>query len=103
MTGTYTKLRSGEWGVRLAQEAKLKPGDTVTVVKKSGESKVETVRSVVWSGQGITLLAIEIRDRNGHSHSWSRSRWGCENGQCYCPQCSSGSECLCRCSCGFGG
>jgi hypothetical protein len=54
---TYTKLRDGSWGIR-ATEA-VTAGQSVTVTKKSGESKTELVRNVLWSGNGVWLCAIE--------------------------------------------
>jgi len=57
---TYTKLRSGDWGVRV--EGTAAKGDTITVTKKSGETKQETVRAVVWTGNGVTLCAIAQRE-----------------------------------------
>lgn len=45
---TYTKLRSGEWGVRVIGGARQ--GQTLTVQKKSGETKRETVGRVLWTG-----------------------------------------------------
>ena len=54
---TYTKLHDGNWGVRV--EGSAKAGDRVTVSKKSGESKTETIARVLWSGNGITLCSID--------------------------------------------
>lgn len=54
---TYTKLKSGGWGVRVVGTAKA--GDRVTVTTKAGVKKVETVTAVVWSGNGVTLCAID--------------------------------------------
>lgn len=56
MATTYTKLRSGEWGVKVNGAAKV--GDRVTVTKKDGGTKVETIAQVVFSGNGVTLCAI---------------------------------------------
>lgn len=71
MSATYTKLRSGEWGIRISGTAKK--GDRVTVTKKSGESKIETVRNVVWSGNGITLCAVERQEPSYDRGSSQRS------------------------------
>ena len=103
MIGTYTKLRSGEWGVRLAGELRVASGDVLTVQKKSGELKTEIAKTVVYVGQGVTLVAIQGQSNQGSHVHKPRTKWGCGGGQCYCPQCSRGSECLCRCPCGFGG
>lgn len=69
MEATYTKLRSGEWGLRIKGEAKT--GLKVKVTKRSGEVKTETVDRVIWSGNGITLAAIFD---GGRPYGGSRSR-----------------------------
>lgn len=56
---TYTKLKSGEWGVRVDGTAKA--GTTVAVKKKDGTTKSERIVKVVWSGNGISLCAIAQR------------------------------------------
>lgn len=53
---TYTKLNNGSWGLRVRGTAKV--GQKLTVSKKDGTSKIETVSAVLWSGDGITLCAI---------------------------------------------
>lgn len=53
---TYTKLRSGNWGIR--STSALTVGGSVRVTKKSGETKDETVGPLVWSGNGVWLYAI---------------------------------------------
>jgi hypothetical protein len=55
-TATYTKLKSGDWGIRV--QGIVRAGDKVTVRKKSGESKVETVEKVLWAGDGVSLCMI---------------------------------------------
>jgi len=104
---TYTQLRDGSWGIRA--DGKLTAGATITVTKRDGTSKTETISKVLWtgadskSGRTISLCSIsQYSNSSGHSHR-SRGAYGCRDGECYCPQCSSGSECLCHCSCGFGG
>lgn len=56
MSITYTKLKSGAWGARSTEE--IKAGQAITVTKKSGGSKQETVEKVVWSGNGVWLVAL---------------------------------------------
>jgi hypothetical protein len=56
MAATYTKLQSGEWGIRVT--GSVTPGAKVVVTKKSGETKEETVGKVVWAGNGISLCTI---------------------------------------------
>ena len=62
-TATYTKLRSGDWGIRV--QGTVEAGAMIVVTKKSGEAKSETVAKVVWSGNGITLCAIGARSSSG--------------------------------------
>lgn len=45
---SYTKLRSGDWGLR--STTPLTVGTTVVVTTKAGAVKKETVRHLVWSG-----------------------------------------------------
>lgn len=62
MATTFTKLRNGSWGVRTTE--KVRPGDTVEVTTKAGETRIETIAYVVWSGEDretgapIALCAI---------------------------------------------
>jgi hypothetical protein len=56
MSATYTKLKSGEWGVRVQGDARV--GQVVTVKKRDGTTKTETIEKVVWSGNGISLCAV---------------------------------------------
>lgn len=58
MAATYTKLKDGSWGIRVTGDKPVK-GDRITVTKKSGESKTETIRAILWSGDGVTLCAVE--------------------------------------------
>lgn len=69
---SYTKLKSGEWGVRV--EGTAKAGQSVTVRKKDGTSKQETILRVVWTGNGISLCAIAQRQpaTSGRSGGYSR-------------------------------
>ena len=57
MQATYTKLNSGDWGIRVAG-ASVAPGATVTVAKKSGETKTETIGAVLWTGNAVSLCSI---------------------------------------------
>lgn len=51
---TYTKLKSGAWGLR---GMRLVAGSTVTVTKRNGTTKTETVGQIVWTGADGTTLA----------------------------------------------
>lgn len=53
-TATYTKLRDGSWGIR---GARLTAGASVTVTKRDGTAKVETVGRILWTGPDGTCLA----------------------------------------------
>lgn len=57
MANTYTKLRSGDWGIRLDSPAQ--PGDVVVVEKKSGERKTEVVGRILRTGDDYCLATIE--------------------------------------------
>ena len=59
MVITYTKLRDDSWGIR-AEGVTLTSGQVVSVTKRSGESKKETVGKVLWTGDGITLATITV-------------------------------------------
>jgi hypothetical protein len=51
-----SKLRDGTWGVRSATE--VKAGQTVTVTKRDGGTKLETINKVVWSGNDIWIASL---------------------------------------------
>ena len=57
-TATYTKLRDGSWGIRIAGVVAPTVGATVTVAKRSGETKREIVGRVVWQGADAVLCTI---------------------------------------------
>ena len=46
----YTKLKSGDWGVRGPGTAP-EPGAQVTVVKRDGNERKEVIGEVLWSGE----------------------------------------------------
>lgn len=65
MDATYTKLKSGDWGLRVA--GKPAPGDTVSVNKKSGGSDERIVARVLWTGDqdGKTVSLCTIGSADG--------------------------------------
>lgn len=70
ISATYSKLKSGEWGIRVP--GATREGQTVTVTTKAGAAKTETVARVLWTGNGVSICAIAQR---------SRGRWsGCSCG-----------------------
>lgn len=79
MSTTYTKLRDGSWGLRINNNAHVVAGQTVTVTKKSGETKVEQVGRVLWSGDGVTLATI-LTGSSVRGSSTKRTWTGCSCG-----------------------
>lgn len=63
-TITYTKLRSGAWGVRGPAES-VRSGSTIVVSKRDGSTKTETVGRVLWTGDGIALASLARSKRSG--------------------------------------
>lgn len=72
---TYTKLKSGAWGVRVTSTTPPKSSQRVTVAKKSGGTAVETITRVVWSGNGVHVCAIAAKQQKPKSACYS---CGCE-------------------------
>lgn len=61
MKASYTKLKSGDWGIRIEKPAgpdALRAGTTVTVMKRDGSSKTETVGCVLWADNDVAICAI---------------------------------------------
>lgn len=86
---TYTKLRDGSWGVRSTEA--LQVGQVVQVNKASGEVKQETIRGLVWTGNGVWLCSIEPRVVQAPARPARPSNWrpcgypGCSPN--YCDEC----------------
>lgn len=64
---SYTKLKSGEWGLRLIGECPFEKGAIVNVTTKAGAVKRETLGNRVWQGtdrdgQQVTLWAIHGKE-----------------------------------------
>jgi hypothetical protein len=57
MSITFSKLRSGEWGIRGPASA-IKAGANVTVTKRDGSTTDAIVYRVVWTDQTVTLASI---------------------------------------------
>lgn len=57
MSASYSKLKSGEWGVRVQGTAK--PGANCLVTLKNGKTKTETLDRLIWEGDGVQLYAIK--------------------------------------------
>lgn len=92
---TYTQLRDGSWGIRVLGTAL--ENQTISVRKKDGTEKTETVRRVLWtgrdsrSGQTVSLCAIgaqqpgKCRKCGGSLDDWER-----RHGMRLCANCRDG-------------
>lgn len=90
-TATYTKLKSGAWGVRV--NGSVTAGTTVTVTKKDGSTKVETVAKVIFSGDGVSLCAISDGAPRGKVYSADKfNGYGARRGG-YVRACKTGGNC----------
>ena len=78
MSATYTKLKDGSWGIRIDGTATA--GQSITVTKKSGDTKAEKISRVLWSGKdaksgkNVSLCSI--------AQSGSSSGHGAKPGTC---------------------
>jgi hypothetical protein len=67
---SYAKLNDGSWGVRIPDGANcviggnISTGAVVNVTTKAGERRMETIKSVVFAGNGVTLCAIMPREKD---------------------------------------
>lgn len=55
MTATPTKLRDGTWGARV--QGTVQSGDRITITTRAGKSWTAVIARVVWTGQGVSLVA----------------------------------------------
>lgn len=88
---TYRKTRSGEW-VAFGPASIVKPG-TVTVTKKDGSTKQETVLSVgkPFDVDGVAHVYGKIAQRSYASGGCVCDEWGCCRPHCRCD-----SMCACK-------
>lgn len=79
MAISYTKLKSGDWGVRVEGQT-VTVNQVVTIRKKDGTTKQETVQRVIWTGNGVQLCAIAAtpshRVTTARSSGYQRSGGG---------------------------
>ena len=95
MAITYTKLQSGGWGIR--STVALTAGQAVTVEKRDGSTKTETVERVVWTGNDVWIAAIRATARPAAPATARRDRGhGMVRG---CAQCTAAGR-MCR-QCAF--
>lgn len=74
---TFTKLKNGDWGVKI--EGPVIPGGEVTVTKKDGNTTEVTVGEVVWSGNGYNICKIKKDSPSGQATYKGK--------KCYCSEC----------------
>lgn len=58
MTATFTKLKSGEWGVRVEDCPDIAAGDVVKVTKRDGSTEVEQIERVLFRSGNAAICAI---------------------------------------------
>lgn len=91
---TYTKLRDGSWGIK---GTGLTPGARVTVTKRDGETKEETVRAILWTGPDGTQLATLHAGQRASRSTGSSPRRRRRGGSYECKECGDyvtpGSQC----------
>lgn len=54
----YTKLRSGEWGLKIIG-SDVEAGDTVAVRKKDGSTQYETIDRIVYENDNYFICTIK--------------------------------------------
>jgi len=95
---TPQKLRSGEWGARVQGTART--GDTITIRTRSGKEWQTRVTRVVWSGEGVSIVATQSVDRpstggGGAQRVWDPHKfrgYGAARGG-YVRACKTGGNC----------
>lgn len=63
-TTTYTKLRTGAWGIKgpaATLQTALKHGDAVQITKRDGTVKTEVIDRIIWTGDGTAIASVEQR------------------------------------------
>jgi len=87
MQATFTKLRSGDWGVRV-EGAVPATGASITVAKRDGSRDTVVVERVLWTGDGVALCAIQRRASGGGARSSGAARRPRSWRPCGYPGCS---------------
>jgi len=99
MSVTYTKLQSGDWGIKIQGGPLPESGTSVTVVKKSGDKKTERIDKILWSGSdaktgdAVYLCSVERGTFVGRQ-TFGRVAYRC--GCDCCRPCRCESHCVCR-------
>ncbi len=81
---TFTKLRSGEWGLRVI--GKARPGDRVLARRQSGQAQIMVCGEVVWSGtdHGDFITVTTISKTRTASGPCSCKVGATDDGPCGC-------------------
>lgn len=93
MQATYTKLRTGAWGVKLTGVVGSTVPANVTVTKRDGTAKAERIAEVLWRGDGamICTIAAGAARASAYGGTGYRAR-GCKTGG-NCSSFGSGKSC----------
>lgn len=77
------KLRDGTWGARV-RNTTVEPGDVIEITTQSGKAWTATVQRVLWSGDGVSLVATQSSTQSSKtsgSRGRGRGTWtGCSCG-----------------------
>lgn len=81
-TATYTKMKSGEWGLRIQAKTRLhfSEGSVALVTKKDGSTKEELIGRVVWKDEEKMVYLATIKPASS-----TRTKARGERG--YCAEC----------------
>ena len=97
---TYKKLRDDTWGL-YGPEDELVSGQEVTVTKRDGTEKTETVAKVLWTGDGKAIATIEQK-AEGPQRATPALRAGARAGARICSCTEPGCDChrghTCKCA-----
>ena len=75
-----TKLRSGNWGARVA--GTVCTGEQIRITTRAGKSWAAVVDKIVWTGNGVSIVATSSTDTAGATtQPRTRREWtGCPCG-----------------------
>jgi len=80
ITAAPTKLRNGEWGAKVS--GSVKSGDSIRITTRSGKNWVCIVSHVLWSGDGVAIVATKKKPDTCRVGGRQYTR---ESGYCYYP------------------
>lgn len=65
---TYTRLRNGEWGVKV--QGMVHVGQNVVVKKRNGDMKNVRILKVLWTNGETSICVIEPDDGGSDGYSY---------------------------------